>query len=257
MAMAAPAGKTVEKLLEVSDDAVQVVSAPEASNYKSDEKSDAENQDSSEEEDKTLDEVPYKHGTCDSTGLASKTRFDEFLLAAAAKLETRITMLSSIGCIPSYKKPEPGPKLLDDEEVWDVLVANVRQQIKGAQSKNRGKGEVQPFSILIVDMSDELSKTKRKRGTKKSKKDTEDLQEVAHPALKEHELLKKIEKDHYCQACKTACVVLGGDEHHILTHTELATWAMLAVGQISVWSYIINHSSTLGNLGWSSEPAWA
>ncbi|KAF8172967.1 hypothetical protein K438DRAFT_2055178 [Mycena galopus ATCC 62051] len=79
-------------------------------------------------------------------------------------------------------------------------------------------------------MSDELSKTKRKKafGTEKLKKDTEDMEEVAHPALKEHELFKKIEKDHYCQACKTACVVLDSGEHHILTHTELATWAMLA-----------------------------
>ncbi|KAF8144332.1 hypothetical protein K438DRAFT_1992888 [Mycena galopus ATCC 62051] len=72
-------------------------------------------------------------------------------------------------------------------------------------------------------MSDEPSKTKGKGGTKKSKKDTEDLQEVTHPALKEYKLFKKIEKDHYCQACKTAC-----SEHYILIHTELATWAMLA-----------------------------
>ncbi|KAF8144333.1 hypothetical protein K438DRAFT_1992889 [Mycena galopus ATCC 62051] len=142
IAMAAPVGKTGDTLLEVSDDAVQVDSADEASEYvKSDEKSDVENQDSSEEEDETLDEelddiinkyapritikpvvfslpfeVPYKHSTRDFTRLTSKTSFDEFLLVAAVKMETHITMLSSIGYVPSYKKPKPGPKLLDDEE---------------------------------------------------------------------------------------------------------------------------------------------
>ncbi|KAF8172966.1 hypothetical protein K438DRAFT_1772398 [Mycena galopus ATCC 62051] len=155
MTMASPAGKTGDTLLKVSDDAVKVDSADEASKYaKSDEKSDVETQDSSSSEDETLDEVPYKHCTRDLTGLTSKTSFDEFLLAAAAKMETRITMLSSIGYVPSYKKPKPGPKLLDDEEAWDFLVADVRQHIKGAQSKNRGKHERKwrdssPFLPLI------------------------------------------------------------------------------------------------------------
>jgi hypothetical protein len=64
----------------------------------------------------------------------------------------------NIGYVPSYKKPKPAPKLLDDEEAWDLLVADVGQHIKGTKSKNREKGEVQPFSLLIVDMSEEPSK---------------------------------------------------------------------------------------------------
>ncbi|KAJ7891384.1 hypothetical protein B0H14DRAFT_3855160 [Mycena olivaceomarginata] len=123
-------------------------------------------------------EVPYKNGTRDLTGLTSKSSFDEFLLAAASKMETRITMLSSIGYVPSYKKPKPQPKLLDDEDAWEVLVSDVRQHIKG-------------------------------------------------PAVKEHELFKQIETKHYCQSCKAPCVVLDSGDHHILTNTELATWALL------------------------------
>ncbi|KAJ7806744.1 hypothetical protein B0H14DRAFT_3152810 [Mycena olivaceomarginata] len=173
-------------------------------------------------------EVPYKNGTCDLTGLTSKSSFDEFLLAAASKMETRITMLSSIGYVPSYKKPKPQPKLLDDEDAWEVLVSDVRQHIKGAQSKNRGKGQVQPFSILISDMSESSSEPSKggKKGVKKSKSN-EDSLETAGPAVKEHELFKQIETKHYCQSCKAPCVVLDSGDRHILTNTELATWALL------------------------------
>lgn len=170
-------------------------------------------------------EVPYKNGTRDLTGLTSKSDFDDFLLAAAAKMETRISMLSSIGYVPSYKKPKPGPKLLDTEEAWDVLVKDVGQYIEGAKARNRGKGKVPPFSILIVDMSEESSKTAGKKvgsclrhflsdiqlaqgARTKSKKDTEEPKEGTRPALKEHKLFKKLETDHHCQACKAACIVL-------------------------------------------------
>ncbi|KAJ7875175.1 hypothetical protein B0H14DRAFT_2568945 [Mycena olivaceomarginata] len=106
-------------------------------------------------------------------------RLLDFLLAAAAKMETRIPVLSSIGYIPAYKKPKPGPKLLDTDEAWDVLVKDVGQYIEGAKARNRGKGKVPPFSILIVDMSEESSKaTVGKKGAKtKSKRDAEESKE--------------------------------------------------------------------------------
>jgi hypothetical protein len=205
-------------------------------------------------------EVPYKNGTRDLTGLTSKSSFDEFLLAAASKMETRITMLSSIGYVPSYKKPKPQPKLLDDEDAWEVLVSDVRQHIKGAQSKNRGKGQVQPFSILISDMSEsgsEPSKGGKKvctfdkqggriftncltQGVKKSKSN-EDSLDTAGPAVKEHELFKQIETKHYCQSCKAPCVVLDSGDHHILTNTELATWALLLVSPLRYFKSLCSY----------------
>ncbi|KAJ7789846.1 hypothetical protein B0H14DRAFT_3161812 [Mycena olivaceomarginata] len=142
-------------------------------------------------------EVPYKNGTRDLTGLTSKNQ-------------------------------KPQPKLLDDEDAWEVLVSDVRQHIKGAQSKNRGKGQVQPFSILISDMSESSSEPSKggKKGVKKLKSN-EDSLDTAGPAVKEHELFKQIETKHYCQSCKAPCVVLDSGDHHILTNTELATWALL------------------------------
>ncbi|KAJ7884351.1 hypothetical protein B0H14DRAFT_2564407 [Mycena olivaceomarginata] len=100
-------------------------------------------------------------------------------------MEARITMLSSIRYVPSYKKPKPQPKLLDDEDAWEGLVSDVRQHIKGAQSKNRGKGQVQPFSILILDMSESGSEPSKggELGVKKSKSN-EDSLDTAGPAVK-------------------------------------------------------------------------
>ncbi|KAJ7726448.1 hypothetical protein DFH07DRAFT_970487 [Mycena maculata] len=158
-------------------------------------------------------EVPYKNGTRDLTGITSRTSFDDFLVA---KHQAR--------------PQKPAPKLLESDDSWDVLITDVQQYIKSCQGKNRGKGEVKPFSILPVDMDQvEDAKGKAKRGKKgsKSKKDDLDDQHAATPALKEHELYKKIEKEHYCQECKSACVILDNGDHHVLTHPELATWAML------------------------------
>ncbi|KAJ7202719.1 hypothetical protein C8J57DRAFT_1735619 [Mycena rebaudengoi] len=178
-------------------------------------------------------EVPYKNGMRALTGITSSTSFDDFIAAAAARMETRVSLMTSVGYIPSYKpkSPKPLPKLLEDDESWEVLIADVRQHIKTAKGKNRGKGEVAPFSIFLIDTSkvEEGGKAgKGKKGKKGKDKDTEEDTGPVIPALKEHELFKKIKQAHYCQACKTPCVVLDSGDHHSLTHSELATWAMLA-----------------------------
>ncbi|KAJ7488700.1 hypothetical protein B0H11DRAFT_2405735 [Mycena galericulata] len=67
-----------------------------------------------------------------------------------------------------------------------------------------------------------------KKGKKSTKNSTTPADDDVVPALKEHEVMKKIEKKHYCQECKAACFVLDNGDHHILSHTELATWALLA-----------------------------
>ncbi|KAJ6568999.1 hypothetical protein B0H19DRAFT_1065782 [Mycena capillaripes] len=177
-------------------------------------------------------EVPYKGGMRDLTGITSRSSFDDFLLAAAGRMGTRITQLDNIAYIPSYKprNPKPLPKILDDDDAWEVLVGDVRQYIKASLASNRGKGQLKPFNIQIVDLSqsEESTKTGKNKGRKgrKNEKSGDESQPV--PALKEHDLFKEIEKKHYCQECKTACVVLNSGDHHILTHIELATWAMLA-----------------------------
>ncbi|KAJ7474621.1 hypothetical protein B0H11DRAFT_1918330 [Mycena galericulata] len=68
--------------------------------------------------DKEIARLLYKNGTRDLTGITSRTSFDDFLVSVAAKMNTRITLMSNIAYIPSYKpkNPKPRPKLLEDEE---------------------------------------------------------------------------------------------------------------------------------------------
>jgi hypothetical protein len=56
--------------------------------------------------------------------------------------------------LPSYKprNPKPIPKILDDDEAWEALVGDVYQHVKAIQASNRGKGQLKPFSIQIVDL---------------------------------------------------------------------------------------------------------
>ncbi|KAJ7733956.1 hypothetical protein B0H16DRAFT_1467843 [Mycena metata] len=166
-------------------------------------------------------EVPYKNGTQDLTGITSRTEFDDFLVAVAGRMKTRVGALN-IGYIPSYNKtrtPKPAPKLLEDDESWDSLVADVQQYVKSCQSKNCGKGTLQEAK----------AKGKGSKGAKsKSKSKKDDSEDEVTPALKEHELFTKIEKQHHCSECKAVCFVLNSGEHHVFSHTELATWALLA-----------------------------
>jgi hypothetical protein len=63
--------------------------------------------------------------------------------------------LSQIGYIPSYKpkNPKPVPKMLEDEESWEILLDDVSDYIVACKSKNRGKGVVKAFTVILVDMS--------------------------------------------------------------------------------------------------------
>jgi hypothetical protein len=63
--------------------------------------------------------------------------------------------LSQIGYIPSYKpkNPKPIPKMLEDEESWEILLDDVSDYIMACKSKNRGKGVVKAFTVILVDMS--------------------------------------------------------------------------------------------------------
>ncbi|KAJ6617089.1 hypothetical protein B0H10DRAFT_1948606 [Mycena sp. CBHHK59/15] len=161
-------------------------------------------------------EVPYKNAKRDLAGITSHTTFDDFLLAAAARMDTRLSLMSNIAYLASYKprNPKPTPKLLEDDKAWDSLIMDVEQYIASCKAKNRGTGSVKPFHISLVD-------------GKKAKKGESEDQPQAVPALKEHELFKKLEDKHFCQECRKACVVLDSGDHHILTHPQLATWALL------------------------------
>jgi hypothetical protein len=100
-------------------------------------------------------EVPYKNATRDLTGITSSTRFSQFLVVAAAKMNVSTLHLTQVGYIPSYKpkNPKPIPKMLEDKESWEILLDDVSDYIEGCKSKNWGKGAVKPFTVLLTDMS--------------------------------------------------------------------------------------------------------
>lgn len=99
-------------------------------------------------------EVPYKNATRDLT-LSASTSFNAFLVALAGRMETRISHLSSIGYIPSYKpkSPKPVPKLLEDEESYETMLEDIEEHINSSKKKNKNKGEVKSFYIRIIDTS--------------------------------------------------------------------------------------------------------
>ncbi|KAH9966224.1 hypothetical protein BJV74DRAFT_890112 [Russula compacta] len=159
-----------------------------------------------------LFEVPFKNATRDMEGITSHTTFGAFLESLAEKMETRISLLSSIAYIPSYKPkiPKPVPKLLEDE------------------AKNKGKGLVKAFSILIINTSGVASKD---AGSAKSRKQASVDPQPALPytsdQLKEQELLKRLEKHHFCQEHKKPCLVEADGHYYHYTTGDLMMWVML------------------------------
>lgn len=99
-------------------------------------------------------EVPYKNATRDLV-LSASASFASFLTALAGKMEIRITLLSAIGYIPSYKpkSPKPVPKLLEDDESYEGMMNDIEEYIRGQKQKNKGSGQVKPFCIRIIDTS--------------------------------------------------------------------------------------------------------
>jgi hypothetical protein len=71
------------------------------------------------------------------------------------KMNVSVLHLTQVGYIPSYKpkNPKPVPKMLEDEESWEILLDDVSDYIDACKSKNRGKGVVKPFTVLLIDMS--------------------------------------------------------------------------------------------------------
>ena len=88
--------------------------------------------------------------------IPSDTTFGVFLARIAQRMDVSVTHLAQIGYVLPWNKPKSGkpiPKLLEDEESYCLLVSNIHQHINEQKAKNRGKGIVKPFSIMIVDTS--------------------------------------------------------------------------------------------------------
>jgi hypothetical protein len=83
-------------------------------------------------------EVLYKNATWDLTGITSSIHFGQFLVTTTAKMNVSTLHLIQLGYIPSYKpkNPKPVPKMLKDEESWEILLDDVSDYIDGCKSKN-------------------------------------------------------------------------------------------------------------------------
>jgi hypothetical protein len=70
----------------------------------------------------------------------------------------------SIGYILPWKANKSGgktaPKILDNEEAYEKMKADVAVWRKEQASKNKGKGVVKAFSIQLVDLNDNSAATK-------------------------------------------------------------------------------------------------
>jgi hypothetical protein len=99
-------------------------------------------------------EVPYKNATRDVTGITSLTPYDRVIHLLAEKMDAGPTRMAAIGYIPSYKpkNPKPIPKLLEDEECWDKLVADMAAYLASFKNKRSAAArEVKPYVISIFD----------------------------------------------------------------------------------------------------------
>ncbi|KAJ7055611.1 hypothetical protein C8F01DRAFT_1319470 [Mycena amicta] len=181
-------------------------------------------------------ELPFGTGTRSLPDITSQTPYINFIMDAAAKMRRKPEEIEDqIGYVPSYlpRSPKPLPKLLD-EEAWPNLIADVAQFIEREKAKNRGKGVVKAFHILISIITAEKGKEKKKKGKGSARsshiRSDDDLEGEGHevPARDgDLEILREIEEHHHCHLCKKACVILDNGDHYIFTHADKTTWTLL------------------------------
>ncbi|KZP27093.1 hypothetical protein FIBSPDRAFT_1040299 [Athelia psychrophila] len=169
-------------------------------------------------------EVPFKNATRDLDGITSKTTFDHFLITLAERMETRISLLTAIAYVPSYKpkSPKPIPKLLEDERVWYKLIEDISDYIKTSKAAKRGTGAVKPFTIRIFDTSGS-----DREGSSKKKDEAAPAMPYTDVELRERAMQQRLEKHHWCQNHKKACFMKSDGSCYHLTISDLATWALL------------------------------
>ena len=82
-------------------------------------------------------------------------------------MDTPISLLTDFGYIPSYrpKNPKPLAKLLEDEDSWNALIADVKAYIKSCKVKRKdGEGVVKPFHITLIDTGVKDTSEKKQTG---------------------------------------------------------------------------------------------
>ena len=83
--------------------------------------------------------------------IPSCTAFEDFLVLAAEKMNTRPAFLMDLGYIGSWlpKSPKPIPKLLDSDECWGLLIREV-YDAEQAQYTKQGQPKKTKKSVFVT-----------------------------------------------------------------------------------------------------------
>lgn len=97
-------------------------------------------------------EVPVGNAARDLV-LRSHLSFASALRKIAKKMDVSPSHLVSLGYTLSFapKNPKPKPKLLENEEAWNTLKDTIKEFRAAAMAKNKGKGKVPRFHVILVD----------------------------------------------------------------------------------------------------------
>ncbi|EDR07285.1 uncharacterized protein LACBIDRAFT_328141 [Laccaria bicolor S238N-H82] len=110
---------------------------------------------------------------------------------------------------------------------WDSLIDCVWHHRSLCLECKGGKGAIKPFSIKITYTS---RPARRESSSKKDSKKAPDAGlkgKDGDAPVKEHELLRQLEKCHMCAACGRPCYILSNGDHHQYTVQEMLTWVFL------------------------------
>lgn len=176
------------------------------------------------------------------------------MLLIADKMDAGPAHMAAIGYIASYKpkNPKPVPKLLEDEECWDKLVADVAAYIDSFKNKRtEATRTVKPFVISIIDtlgygVEKEtkvcylffhlfilyllvLTMPSLNKRAANASKDSDHAPALSTRESLELDALQCIEKAHYCQEHKKPCFVQVNGSHYQYTASDLAKWAFMIV----------------------------
>ncbi|KAH7879820.1 uncharacterized protein C8R40DRAFT_446677 [Lentinula edodes] len=173
-------------------------------------------------------EVPYKTSQRNLTGITSHTTFVVFIDELAKRMETRLSLLSNISYLPSYKpKTRTTDVMLEGEEDWIILIRDAWDHVRNTRGK-----KTKAWTIRIFDKSPTETTGKGKEkdgGIKNGKRSIVAAPSDQLPASdSDADILVAIQGKNHCNACQAACYVLANGDHYRFDDEDMNTWVQLA-----------------------------
>ncbi|KAJ3911631.1 hypothetical protein F5877DRAFT_85712 [Lentinula edodes] len=173
-------------------------------------------------------EVPYKCSQQNLTGITSHTVFTVFIEELAKKMNTRLSLLSNISYLSSYKpKSWTTDVMLEGEEDWIMLIKDAWDHVQNTRGR-----KPKAWTIRIFDKSPtETGKAKENDddGVKSRKKSSATVPSEQLPAShSDAGILVAIQGKNHCNTCQTACYVLANGDHYRFDDEDMNMWVQLA-----------------------------